>query len=91
MSRKLKSIIPKRIARQFGFNQGILGHLSTLALPTAVATLAFKRENFIKKLVSSPEVPFTCPTRARLPSPRFMSWWSDIREHVRDFRESGAQ
>ena len=48
---------------QFGFDQGILGHLSTLALPAIVASLAFKRENLIKILVSSPEIPFTSPTK----------------------------
>ena len=82
---------PHRFARQFGFDQGILGHLSTLALSTVVASLAFKRENLIKILVLSPKISFTSPTRTRLPSPRFKLWWSDIREHVRNFRESGAQ
>ena len=80
-----------RFARQFGFDQGILGHLSTLALPVVVASLAFKKENLIMILVSSPKILFTSPTRNGLPSPRFKSWWSDIRERVRNFGESGAQ
>nr|POF06655.1 hypothetical protein CFP56_29244 [Quercus suber] len=78
-------------AHQFGFDQGVLGQLSTLALPAVVATLGFKKENLIKILVSSPKIPFTSPTRAGLPSPRFKSWWSNIREHVRNFGESDAQ
>lgn len=82
---------PLRFAHQFGFDQGVLGHFSTLALPAVVASLGFKRENLIKILVTSPEIPFTSPTRAGLPSPRFKSWWFDIREHVRNFGESGAQ
>ena len=82
---------PHKFACQFGFYQGIRGHLSTLALPAVVASLAFKRENLIKILVTSPEIPFTSPIRTRLPSPKFESWWSDIKERVRNFRESGAQ
>ena len=82
---------PHRFARQFGFDQGILGHLFTLALLVVVASLAFKRENLVKILISSSEIPFTSPTRTGLPSPRFKSWWSDIRERVRNFGESGAQ
>ena len=82
---------PHKFARQLGFDQGILGHLSTSALPAVVAFLAFKKENLIKILVSNPEIPFTSPTRNGLPSPRFKSWWSDIRERVRNFGESGAQ
>ena len=88
---KTQTYNPHRFARQFCFDQGILGHLSTLSLPTVMASLAFRRENLIKILVSSPEIPFNSPTRTRLPSPRFKSWWSDIREHVRNFGESGAQ
>ena len=78
---------PYRFACQFGFDQGILGHLSTstLALLVVVASLAFKRENLIKILVSSPKIPFTSPTRVGLPLPRFKLWWSVIREHVRNF------
>ena len=82
---------PHRFAYQFGFDQGILGHLSTLALPAVVASLAFKRENLIKILVSNPEIPFTSPIRTGLPSPRFKSWWFDVRERVRNFKESSAQ
>ena len=80
-----------RFASQFGFNQGILGHLSTLALLVIMAFLAFKKENLIKILVSSPEILFTSFTRNGLPSPRFNSWWFDNRECVRDFGESDAQ
>nr|POE98004.1 hypothetical protein CFP56_42488 [Quercus suber] len=69
----------------------VLGHLSTLALPAIVASLAFKRNNLIKVLVSSSEVPFTSPSRARLPSPKFKARWVGIREHVRNFGESRAQ
>ena len=69
----------------------MLGHFSTLVLPSVVTSLGFKRENIIKILVSSPEIPFTSPTKAGLPSPKFKSWWSNIREHVRNFGESGAQ
>ena len=90
MSMRLKLII-HRFARKFGFDQGILGHLYTLTLPAVVASLAFKKENLIKILVSSPKIPFTSPTRTGLPSPRFKLWWSDIRERVRNFRESSAQ
>ena len=39
---------PYRFACQLGFDQGILGHLSTSALPVVVASLAFKKENLIK-------------------------------------------
>ena len=88
---KTQTYNPHRFARQFCFDQGILGHLSTLSLPTVMASLAFRRENLIKILVSSPEIPFNSPTRTRLPSPRFKSWWFDIREHVRNFEESGSQ
>ena len=49
---------PHRFARQFGFDQGVLGHLSTLALPTVVASLGFKKEKLIKILVSGSEIPF---------------------------------
>ena len=59
---------PYRFAYQFGFDQGILRHLSTLALPAVVASLA------LKILVLSPEIPFTSPTRNGLPSPKFKSW-----------------
>ena len=79
-----------RFASQFGLNQGILGHLSTLALLVIVASLAFKKENLIKILVLSPKIFLTSPTRNGLPSPRFKSWWSNIRECVRNFGESGA-
>ena len=82
---------PHRFTRQFRFDQGILGHFSNLALPTVVASLAFKRENLIKILVTSLEIPFTSPTKTGLPSPKFKSWWFDIREGVRNFGESGAQ
>ena len=54
---------PHRFTHQFGFDQGILGHLSTLALPAVVASLAFKGQNLIKILVPSPKIPFTSPTR----------------------------
>ena len=80
-----------RFAHQFGFDKGILGHFSTLALPVVVASLAFKKENIIKILVSSPKIPFTSPTRNGLPSPRFKSWWSDLKERVRNFGENDAQ
>ena len=53
---------PHRFARQLGFDQGILVHLSTLAFPTVVASLAFKKENLIKILISSPKIPFTSPS-----------------------------
>ena len=56
-----------------------------------MATLGFKKENLIKILVSSPEIPFTSPTIARLPSPKFKSWWSNIRKRVRNFGGSDAQ
>ena len=80
-----------KFACQFGFDKGILGHFSTLALPVVVASLAFKKENIIKILVSSPKIPFTSPTRNGLPSPRFKSWWSDLKERVRNFGENDAQ
>ena len=64
---------PHRFAHQFNFDQGILGQFSTLALLAVVASLAFKKENRIKILVSSLEIPFTSPTRNRLPLPRFKS------------------
>ena len=56
-----------------------------------MASLAFKKENLIKILVSSLEIPFTYPTRNGLPSPKFKSRWFDIRDPVRNFGESGAQ
>ena len=56
-----------------------------------MASLAFKKENLIKILVLSPKIFLTSPTRNGLPSPRFKSWWSNIRECVRNFGESGAQ
>ena len=56
-----------------------------------MASLAFKKENLIKILVSSLEIPFTSPTRNGLPSPKFKSRWFDIRDPVRNFGESGAQ
>ena len=56
-----------------------------------MASLAFKKENLIKILVSSLEIPFTSPNRNGLPSPKFKSRWSDIREPVRNFGENGAQ
>ena len=84
---KTQTYNPHRFARQFGFDQGVLRHFSTLVLPAIVAFLGFKRENLIKILVSSPEIPFTSPTKARLLLPRFKSWWSDIRERVRNFGE----
>nr|POE67611.1 hypothetical protein CFP56_45898 [Quercus suber] len=62
-----------------------------IALPAVVTSLAFKKENLIKILVSSLEIPFTSPTRNGLPSPRFKSWWSDIRKRFRNFEECGAQ
>ena len=65
---------PHRFAHQFGFDQGILGHLFILALPTVVASLIFKKENLIKILVSSLEIRFASPTRNGLPSPKFKSW-----------------
>ena len=64
---------PYRFAHQFGLDQGILGHLSTLTLPAVKASLAFKRENLIKILITSLEIPFPFPTRTGLPSPRFKS------------------
>nr|POE76835.1 hypothetical protein CFP56_46286 [Quercus suber] len=82
---------PHRFAHQFGFDQGILGHFSTLALPAVVASSTFKRDNLIKILVTNPEIPFTSPTKSGLPLSRFKSWWFDIRESVRNFGESGAQ
>ena len=42
-----QSYNPYRFACQLGFDQGILGHLSTLALPAVVASLALK-ENLFK-------------------------------------------
>ena len=47
---------PHRFARQFGFNQGVLGHFSTLVLLSVVTSLGFKRENLIKILETSPEI-----------------------------------
>ena len=82
---------PQRFACQFGFDQGVLGHLSTPTLPAIVASLAFKSKNLIMVLVSGSKVPFASPSRTRLPSPKFKAWWSGIREHVRKFRESGSQ
>nr|POE82070.1 hypothetical protein CFP56_41838 [Quercus suber] len=35
---------PHRFSRQFGFDQGVLGHFSTLVLPAIVASLGFKRK-----------------------------------------------
>ena len=43
-----QSYNPYRFDHQLGFDQGILGHLSTSALPTVVASLAFKKENLVK-------------------------------------------
>ena len=56
-----------------------------------MASLGFKRENLIKILESGSKIPFTSPFGVGLPSPKFKSWWSDIRECVRDFGENGAQ
>ena len=58
-----------RFAHQFGFDKGILGHFSTLVLPVVVASLAFKKENIIKILVSSPKIPFTSPPKMDYPHP----------------------
>lgn len=65
---------PHRFAHQFCFVQGVPRHLSTPALPTVVASLAFKSNNLVKVVVSSSEVPFTSPSQARLPLPRFKEW-----------------
>ena len=56
-----------------------------------VAFSAFKMENLVKILVSNPEILFTSPIRNGLPSPRFNSWWLDIKERVTNFVESDAQ
>ena len=74
----LEANLPPLFSRQLDFDQGIPGHLSTSALLAEVASLAFKKENIIKILVSSPEIPFTPPTRNGLPSPKFKSLWLDI-------------
>ena len=78
---------PHRFSYQYGYDQGILGHFSILTLLAVVPSLAFKKENLIKILVSSSVIPFTSPTKNGLPLPRFKSWWFDIRERVRNFRK----
>nr|POE52424.1 hypothetical protein CFP56_66182 [Quercus suber] len=82
---------PQIFAHQFGFDQGVQGYLSTPALPTIVASLAFKSSNLIKVLVSGSKVPFASPSEIGLPSPRFKAWWFGIRECVRNFGENGSQ
>lgn len=47
---------PQRFACQFVYNQGVLGHFSTLA-PPATTSLAFKIGNLIKVLVPCFKVP----------------------------------
>ena len=56
-----------------------------------VTSLAFKSNNLIKVLVFGSEVPFASPSRTGLPSPKFKTWWSSIRERVRNFGENGSQ
>nr|POF02446.1 hypothetical protein CFP56_28056 [Quercus suber] len=82
---------PQRFARQFGFDKGVLGYLSTPALPTIVASLAFKSSNLIKVLAFGSEVPFASPSRIGLPSAKFKIWWFGIREHVRNFGDNRSQ
>ena len=82
---------PQRFARQSAFDQGVLGHLFTSAPPAIVTSLAFKSSNLIKVLVFGSEVPFASPSRTGLPSPKFKTWWSSIRERVRNFGENGSQ